>query len=244
MNVYKIRLLKKTSNRKLKLVLSTPVTTWLSNITFHLQLIWPQTLIAIDSEIRNQNHAWHCFQAFACRHLKSLRCFVQIWADALSLDRLLIQTRCFAHVALILCHIFTHRPRNDKFQIKGCYGCCLGLQQLLAVEISFHIKKKSDLLQLENLQSIRSLNWVSNSGTMPFCTWHIAQNLVRVVMCCTSPSDTLICKNRQFFFLLSCRAAAALGLRAEKKGNWPGQLISSGNRKYFSAQWIICISRF
>ena len=57
MNVYKGRLLKKSSNRKSKLVLSTLVTTWLSNIAFHLQLIWLQTLIAIDSEIRNQNHA-------------------------------------------------------------------------------------------------------------------------------------------------------------------------------------------
>ena len=50
MNVYKGRLLKKSSNQKLKLVLSTLVTTWLSNIAFHLLPIWPQTLVAIDSE--------------------------------------------------------------------------------------------------------------------------------------------------------------------------------------------------
>ena len=50
MNVYKGRLLKKSSNRKSKLVLSTLVTTWLSNIAFHLRLIWLQTLVAIDSE--------------------------------------------------------------------------------------------------------------------------------------------------------------------------------------------------
>ena len=52
MNVYKGRLLKKSSNRKSKLVLSTLVTTWLSNIAFHLRPIWLQTLVAIDSESR------------------------------------------------------------------------------------------------------------------------------------------------------------------------------------------------
>ena len=43
-----------------------------------------------------QNYAWHCFQAFARRHLKSLRCSIWIWADALSSDRSSIQTCCFA----------------------------------------------------------------------------------------------------------------------------------------------------
>ena len=52
MNVYKGRLLKKSSNRKSKLVLSTLVTTWLSNIAFHLRPIWLQTLVAINSESR------------------------------------------------------------------------------------------------------------------------------------------------------------------------------------------------
>ena len=52
MNVYKGRLLKKPSNRKLKHILSTLVNTWLSNIAFHLRPIWLQTLVAIDSELR------------------------------------------------------------------------------------------------------------------------------------------------------------------------------------------------
>ena len=34
----------------MKLVLARLVTTWPSNITFHLQPIWLQTLVAIDSE--------------------------------------------------------------------------------------------------------------------------------------------------------------------------------------------------
>ena len=53
MNVYKGRLLKKSSNQKSKLVLSTLVTTWLTNISFHLRLIWLHTLVAIDSESRH-----------------------------------------------------------------------------------------------------------------------------------------------------------------------------------------------
>ena len=50
MIVYKGRLLKKSSNRKLKLVLSTLITSWLSKIAFHLRPIWLQTLVVIDSE--------------------------------------------------------------------------------------------------------------------------------------------------------------------------------------------------
>ena len=50
MIVYKGRLLKKSSTRKSKLVLSMLVTTWLSNIAFHLLQIWLQTLVEIDSE--------------------------------------------------------------------------------------------------------------------------------------------------------------------------------------------------
>ena len=50
MIVYQDKLLKKSSNKKLKHVLSTLVTTWHSNITFHLLPIWLLTLVAIDSE--------------------------------------------------------------------------------------------------------------------------------------------------------------------------------------------------
>ena len=52
MNVCKGRLLKKSSNRKSKLALSTLVAIWLSNITFHLRSILLQTLVSIDSESR------------------------------------------------------------------------------------------------------------------------------------------------------------------------------------------------
>ena len=58
MNVYKGRLLKKSSNRKLKLVQST----WLSNIAFCLRPIWLQTLVAIDSESRKTSFPSFCVQ--------------------------------------------------------------------------------------------------------------------------------------------------------------------------------------
>ena len=55
MNVYKGKLLKKmfkSSNRSLWLVvLSTLLTTWLSNIAFYLLLMWLQILVEIDSRI-------------------------------------------------------------------------------------------------------------------------------------------------------------------------------------------------
>ena len=60
-----------------------------SNITSHLQPIWLQTLVAIDSE------SWP-FEAIARRHLK-LPCYlILIWADALFLERLINEICCFA----------------------------------------------------------------------------------------------------------------------------------------------------
>ena len=56
MIIYKGRLLKKSLNWKLKFVLSllvnnfSPITTWLSNIAYHLLPIWLQILVAICSE--------------------------------------------------------------------------------------------------------------------------------------------------------------------------------------------------
>ena len=95
MSVYKGRLLKKSSNRKSKLVLSTLVTTWFSNIAFHLLPIWLQTLVAIDSESRLTSFPSFCALPSQLI-LKLLRCSIRIWADALSSDRSSIQTCCFA----------------------------------------------------------------------------------------------------------------------------------------------------
>ena len=44
------RLPKKSLNQKLRLVQSMQVSTWLSNIAFHLLQIWQQTLDAINAK--------------------------------------------------------------------------------------------------------------------------------------------------------------------------------------------------
>ena len=93
MNVYKGRLLKKSSNRKLKHVLSTLVTTWLSNIAFHLRPIWLQTLVAIDSELRLTS-----FPSFCAPPSEVAALFYSNLSRRPFLgDRSSIQTCCFAH---------------------------------------------------------------------------------------------------------------------------------------------------
>ena len=69
------------------------------------------------------------------------------------------------HVFLFLCHIFTQRPKNDR-KVERSDVCCLGQQQLLtnSIEISFHMKKKSDLSLPEIYKALKPcwlLNWVS-----------------------------------------------------------------------------------
>ena len=118
----------------------------------------------------DQNHAWHRFQAFARRHLKSLRCLIRIWVDALSSPfpmkgRLLrfesnraatsdgvgqvvdsdLLPLCTGfdseHEVLILCHIFAQRPMNDR-KIGRSDGCGFGRQQLLGDSIEIFISHK------------------------------------------------------------------------------------------------------
>ena len=134
MIVYKGRLLKKSSNRKSKVVLSTLITTWLSNIAFHLWQIWQQTLVAINSESRMTS-----FPSFARHHLirwsevaalfnsnLSRRPFLGQVVDS---DLLLCTWFDLEHAVLLLCHIFTQRqaerPMNDR-KIERSYGRCLG----------------------------------------------------------------------------------------------------------------------
>ena len=146
MNVCKGRLLKKSSNRKSKLVLSTLVTTWLSNITFHLQPIWLQTLVAIDSESRLTLLPSFCVQPSEVAALIDSnlnRC--SFLGQVVDSDLLLCIGFNLEHLISFLCHIFTQRPMNDR-KIERSYGRCLGQQQLLAnsMEISFHMTKESD----------------------------------------------------------------------------------------------------
>ena len=86
-----------------------------------------------------QNHAWHRFQAFAHRHLKSLCCLIRIWADTLSLTgplfrpaalhRIQFRTCCFVPMSY-----FTQRPMTVR-KIERSNGRGFGRQQLLSNSI-------------------------------------------------------------------------------------------------------------
>ena len=134
MNVYKGRLLKKSSNRKLKLVLSTLVTTLLSYIAFHLQLIWLQTLVAIDAESRLTSFPNICVQPSEVAGLfylnPSRRPFL---GQVVNLD-LICTGFDLEHAVLFLCCFFTQRLMTDR-KIEQSNGCCFGLQQLLTNSI-------------------------------------------------------------------------------------------------------------
>ena len=129
--------------RLCNVLLESEQTTFLRQITFHFQSMGLQTLVAIDSE-----SPWHCFQAFACRNLKSLCCSIRIWADTLSilrqvvdLDLLLCTGFDLEPVVLFQCDIFTQRPGNDG-KIERSNGRCFGWQQFSPIpqKISFHMR--------------------------------------------------------------------------------------------------------
>ena len=142
MNFYKGRLLKKSSNRKSKLVLSTLVTTWLSNIAFHLRPIWLQTLVAIDSESRLTPFSSFCAPPSEVAALfdsnLSRRPFL---GQVVDLDLLLCTGFDSGHAVLFPCHSFAQRPITDR-KIEQNDGRSFGRQQLLANSIEIFIPHK------------------------------------------------------------------------------------------------------
>ena len=86
------------------------------------------------------------------------------------------------HEVLFLCHVFAQRQMNDR-KIERSYGRCLVRQQLLAawdsMEISFHMKKKSDSLQPKIYKTLKLcwlLNWVSIARVVacfPQASWSL-----------------------------------------------------------------------
>ena len=140
MNVYKGRLLKKSSIPKLKLVLSTLVTTCLSNIAIDLRLIWLQTLVAIDLESRQTLFPSFCvspskaaepvFNWNLSRH--------HFLPQVVNLDLLLCTRFDLEDAVLFLCHIFTQRPMTDR-NIEQSNGHCFGQQHLLTNSIKIFI---------------------------------------------------------------------------------------------------------
>ena len=147
MNVYKGRLLKKASNRKSKLVLSTLVTTWLSNIAFHLRPIWLRTLVAIDSESRLTSFPSFCTPPSEVAALfdsnLSRRPFL---AQVVDSNLLLCAGFNSEHAVLFLCHNFTQGPMNDT-KIEQSDGRCLGRRQFHGNFIS-HEKTNSSLPEI------------------------------------------------------------------------------------------------
>ena len=145
MITFSSRLLKKPSNRKSKLVLSTLVTIWLSNIAFHLRPIWLQTLVVIDSESRLTSFPSFCAPPSEVAVLfNSNLSRLPFLGQVVDLDLLLCTGFDSEHAVLFLCHIFTQRPMTDR-KIERSDGRCFGRQQLLANSIEIfisHEKKK------------------------------------------------------------------------------------------------------
>ena len=155
MNVYKGRLLKKSSNRKSKLVLSTLVTTWLSNIAFHLRLIWLQTLVAIDSESRLTLFPSFCAPPSEVAVLfdwdLSRRPF-KFLQQVIDLDLLLCTGFNLKHADLFLCHIFTRRQMTHR-KIERSHGRGIGLQQFVANSIENFISlQKKEKRKLKSIK--------------------------------------------------------------------------------------------
>ena len=121
---------------------SLTVTTWLSNITFHLWPIWQQNLVVIDSESCQTS----CPRFFslpsevAVLFNSNLRwrpprpgCLIMFIRFAVFLR---IQ---FGNAILFLCHIFSQRPMNDQKK-KLSYWHCLCQQQLLSLASAYSIQ--------------------------------------------------------------------------------------------------------
>ena len=126
-----------------KLVLSTLVTTWLSNITFHLLLVWLQTLDAIDLESLLTSFPSFCAPPSEVAVMFDLNLSRRPFlGQVVHLDLLLCTGFNLEHwhAFLFLCHIFTQRPITDR-KIEQSYGRCIGRQQLLANSMEIFISQ-------------------------------------------------------------------------------------------------------
>ena len=148
--------------------MSTLVTTWLSNIAFHLQSIWLQTLVAIDSESRLTSFPRFCAPPSEVAVLfDSNLSRLPFLGQVVDLDLLLCTGFDSEHAVSFLCHISTQRPMNDRKMERSDWR---GFgQQQLAQSIENFIsqnshEKKGDLSRPEIYKSLNLcwlLNWVS-----------------------------------------------------------------------------------
>ena len=140
---------------KSKLVLSMLVTTWLSNIGFHLQLIWLRLAANFGSDwfriMQDIVPSFWVQPSEVSMLLYSNLSTCPFLGRDVNLDLLLCTGLYLEHSALFLYHIFTRKPMNDR-KIERSYGRCSGRQQLLANSIEnfiLHVEKKSDPLRPE-----------------------------------------------------------------------------------------------
>ena len=142
MIVYKGRLLKKSSDRKSTLVLSTLVIAWLSNIAFHWRL---QTLVVIDSESRLTSFPSFCAPPSEVAVLfdsnLSRRPFLRQVVD---LDLLHWTGLDPEHAVLFQCHICTQRDQWLIERLSEAMGAALIGNSFSPIpsKFSFHMKKK------------------------------------------------------------------------------------------------------
>ena len=142
---------------KIQAPLSTLVSTWRSNIAFHLQVIWLQNVLAINLESRLTSFPSFCAQSseVAVLFYSNLsRCpFLEQVVD---LDLLLCTGFNLEDAVLFQCHILTQRPKADR-KIERSDGCCFGWQQLLANSIEIFISMKKKVISCcPNSQSIKT----------------------------------------------------------------------------------------
>ena len=159
MNVYKGRLLKKSSNRKSKLVLSTLVTTWLSDIKFHLRPIGLQTLVVIYSEAYQTSFPRFCAPPSEVAVLfDSNLSRGPFLGQVVDFDVLLCTGFDPEHEDLFLCYILTQRPETDQ-KIERSDRRGIGWQKLRQFYRKFiSHEKKSDSSRPEIYKSLNRLD--------------------------------------------------------------------------------------
>ena len=130
---------------------------WLSNITFHLQSIWLQDLVVVDSESCQTSFPSVCVppsvqfeseQTPSCLTSRQLRSCTGFGSE---------------FTELFLCHIFTLRPINDR-KIERSDARCFGRQQPLACALhrKFHLSLKKSDLSRPNIYKALKYFWLSN----------------------------------------------------------------------------------
>ena len=154
------------------------------------------------------------------RHLKSLRCSIKIWADALSSDRSSIQTCCFAQDSIrnmLFCSyvIFLLRDQWMIARLSEAMGAALVGNNFSPIpsKFSFHMKKKSDSSRPEIYKALKPywlLNWFS---------------IARVVACFpqasrSRPSATAADSKRPVFVLARPTRASRAWERPQELGCW------------------------